>query len=389
MIARRTVFRAAAAVGGTGLVAACTGDQGSGGSGVPIKTPEVPPVASIVVNPADGASDVSVTDRVTVSVEKGTLSEVALTNPDGKRVEGKLAGDKGSWRTTEPLGFGKTYTYAATAVGTDAKPVEFTGSFTTVKPRSQVRATLNPTDDAVVGVAMPISVRFESAISDRAAAEEALTVTTSPEVEGSWAWLHDRQVDWRPKEFWPANTEVKVRAMLYGVPYGGGAYGRADVTTEFRIGRNQVVKVHTPDHKMRVYRDGDLVATYPASNGKDRDPDLNTPNGTMIVMAKSPTAIFNNERYGYTDVKKKWAVRFSNHGEFIHENEENRANIGKKNTSHGCVNLFEKDAKAYYKSAIVGDPVLVTGAKADMPKTSDVMDWLYDWDTWQSMSALA
>jgi lipoprotein-anchoring transpeptidase ErfK/SrfK len=85
---------------------------------------------------------------------------------------------------------------------------------------------------------------------------------------------------------------------------------------------------------------------------------------------------------------KKWSVRISNHGEFIHENEENRANIGKANTSHGCVNLFEADAKAYFDSALIGDPVEITGSQATFPTTSDVFDWLIPWSEWQSMSAL-
>lgn len=377
------MFQAALAAGASGLIAACTGGGRSGQA-----APEPPPVATVSAEPADGATDVGVTDKVTVRVERGRLTEVSLINAAGKDVSGKLTDDELSWTSTEPLGFDKTYTYSAKAIGTDSKPVEFSGSFDTVAPANQVRATLNPVDDAVVGVAMPISVKFSVPVADRAVAEKALKVTTLPEVEGSWAWLHDRQVDWRPREYWPAGTEVKVAATLYGVHYGGGNYGRADVTTAFTIGRNQVVKVHTPDHRMRVYRDGGRFADYPCSNGKDADPNLNTPNGTMIVMAKSPTAIFNNERYGYTDIKKKWAVRFSNHGEFIHENEENRANIGKRNTSHGCVNLFESDAKEYYDSCMIGDPVEVTGAKADMPTSSDVMDWLIDWKQWQSMSAL-
>jgi lipoprotein-anchoring transpeptidase ErfK/SrfK len=326
---------------------------------------------------------------VKITVTDGALDAVELTNAAGKAVRGEIAEDKASWSVTEPLGYGKEYSYTASATGTDGKKVELAGSFTTVAPKSTPRATINPVDDAVVGVGMPISVKFpEGAVQDKAAVEKALKVETSGDVEGSWAWLHDRQVDWRPKEYWPANTEVKVTASLYGVAYGGGAYGKADLTTEFSIGRNQVVKIHTPDHRMDVYRDGKKVKSYPASNGRDSDPNLNTPNGTMIVMAKEKVGNFSNPRYGYTDVEKLWAVRFSNHGEFIHENEENRANIGKANTSHGCVNLFEPDAKDYFDSAIIGDPVEVSGSRADMPTTSDVNDWLFSWEQWRSMSAL-
>lgn len=349
---------------------------------------ETRPVAKIVADPAGEAKNVEVLKPVKFTVTDGTLTEATLTNPEGKKVAGEIAPDKLSWTNTEKLGYGKTYTYTAKAKGSDNKDVELKGSFTTMTPAKQVRATLNPVDNATVGVGMPISVKFETAPQDKAAAEKALKVETSPsKVEGSWAWLSATQVDWRPKEYWPANTEVKVSASLYGVNYGNG-YGRADVTSKFKIGRNQVLKVNTPDHNLKVYRDGNLTATYPASNGKDADPNLNTPNGTVIVMAKEEVGDFSNPRYGYTNVKKKWAVRISNHGEFIHENEENRANIGKNNTSHGCVNLFEADAKAVFDSVLIGDPVEVTGSKAAFPTTSDVNDWLFSWDKWKSMSAI-
>ncbi|MGW5050906.1 L,D-transpeptidase [Actinokineospora sp. NPDC004072] len=368
------------------LLSACT-SQTPGGAVAP--QAELPPVAKLTASAADAATGVPVTEPVKIAVTDGAIDSVELTNPEGEAVEGELAADKASWATSEPLGYGKKYTYTAAATGTDGKKVELTGSFTTLAPKSTPRATINPVDDAVVGVGMPISIKFpEGPVKDKAAVERALKVETSKPVEGSWAWLHDQQVDWRPKEYWPAKTEVKVTAKLYGVAYGGGAYGKSDLSTAFTIGRNQVVKIHTPDHRMDVYRDGELFASYPASNGKDADPNLNTPNGTMIVMAKEPVGNFSNPRYGYTDVEKKWAVRFSNHGEFIHENEENHANIGKANTSHGCVNLFEADAKDYFDSAIIGDPVEVTGSKAKMPTTSDVNDWLFSWAQWQSMSAL-
>lgn len=382
---RPTLFAALLTV--LALLTACTSETPGDAAASPAD--DRPPVAKLTATPADAATGVPVLDPVKISVTDGSIDSVELTNPAGEPVEGAVAEDKASWTTAEPLGYGKKYTYTASATGTDGKTVELAGSFTTVAPKSTPRATINPIDDAVVGVGMPISVKFpEGAVQDKAAVEKALKVETSVPVEGSWAWLHDRQVDWRPKEYWPENTEVKVTAGLYGVAYGGGAYGKADLTTEFSIGRNQVVKIHTPNHRMDVYRDGKLYKSYPASNGKDADPNLNTPNGTMIVMAKEKVGNFSNPRYGYTDVEKLWAVRFSNHGEFIHENEENRANIGKRNTSHGCVNLFEADAKDYFDSAIIGDPVEVTGAKADMPTTSDVNDWLFSWAQWQSMSAL-
>ncbi|HWM04756.1 MAG TPA: Ig-like domain-containing protein [Actinophytocola sp.] len=369
------------------LLASCSSNDNAIAGDGPLVKPEPP--AKITFAPANGTKDVSVLDPLKITVAEGELVEAAVLSPSGKEIKGELAADKKSWTSGEVLGYAKTYKFSATATNSAGKESTQTGSFSTLAPASTPRATINPNDGATVGVGMPVSIKFpEGPVTDKAAVEKALKVETSVPVEGSWAWLSDSQADWRPKEYWPANTKVTVNAKLYGLHFGGEAYGKSDLSTEFTIGRNQVVKINTPEHKMNVYRDGALSASYPASNGKDADPNLNTPNGTVIVMSKEPVGDFSNPRYGYTNVKKKWAVRISNHGEFIHENEENRGNIGKVNSSHGCVNLFETDAKKYFDSALVGDPVEISGSKANFPTSSDVYDWLISWDEWQSMSAL-
>ena len=78
------------------------------------------------------------------------------------------------------------------------------------------------------------------------ATERALSVTTSVPVDGAWGWLPDEgggsRVDWRPKEDWPTGTTVTVKAKLFGVAYGQGSYGAADITSTFQIGRSQIVK---------------------------------------------------------------------------------------------------------------------------------------------------
>ncbi|TDV46950.1 lipoprotein-anchoring transpeptidase ErfK/SrfK [Actinophytocola oryzae] len=386
---RRLLGMAATLVATITLLASCTSDEGGSPSGGgPMQKNAA--AAKIAFAPQDGAKDVAVTEPVKISVAGGELTEATVTNAEGQPVNGAIAEDKKSWASGEVLGYGKTYSYTATAKNAQGKVTTSKGSFTTLTPASTPRATINPGDNASVGVGMPISIKFpEGGPQDKAAVEKALQVQTSQPVEGSWAWVSKSQVDWRPKEYWPANTQVTVNAKLYGVAYGGGAYGKSDLSTNFTIGRNQVVKINTPDHVMNVYRDGGLVASYPSSNGLDGDPDRTTPNGTVIVMSKEPIGDFSNPKYGYTNVKKKWAVRISNHGEFIHENEENHANIGKKNSSHGCVNLLEPDAKAYFDSALIGDPVEISGSVANFPTTSDVFDWLISWDQWKSMSALS
>jgi lipoprotein-anchoring transpeptidase ErfK/SrfK len=388
VIERRTVFKAALATSAGVLAAACSsggGGNNADGGGQP---PPEQPVAKLTVDPVVDAKDVPVLQPITVKVTDGALTDVKVTNADGKAIAGAFNADRTVWTSSETLGYGKTYTYAATATGSDHKPAQLAGRFTTMTPAQQVRVTVNPGDNAEVGVAMPVSVKFTTDIKNKAAVEKALTLTASKNVEGSWGWLSDRQVDWRPREYWPANIQVNVGTKLYGIDLGGGVYARADVTTKFKIGRNQVVKINTPDHVMKVYRGGSEHKSYPCSNGLDTDVNRNTPNGTFIVMAREPSAIFDNARYGYTNVNKKWACRISNHGEYIHENQDNAAAIGKTNNSHGCVNLLAADAKDYFDSALIGDPVEITGSRLPGPINSDVMDWLVDWSTWKAKSAL-
>lgn len=373
----------------TALLTACT-SQSSGSPTGPGGVPgQDAPKAKITATPAVDAKDVPVSDPVKISVTDGTLTEVAVTNQDGKPVAGQLAQDKLSWASTELLGYGKKYSYAAKAVGPDNKTAELKGSFNTLAPAKTPRATINPIDNATVGVGMPISVKFEAAPKDKAAVEKALKITTSAgDIEGAWAWLSATQVDYRPKVYWPENTKVTVNAKLYGVSYGDGAYGKADLSTVFTVGRNQVIKINTPDHALNVYHDGALAKSYPTSNGLDDDPERNTPNGTVIIMTREPMGDFSNPRYGYTDVHLPWAMRLSNSGEYIHAYQANAVNIGKRNTSHGCVNMLEADAKALFDGALIGDPVEVTGSKVNFKTTSDVNDWLFTWDKWKSMSAV-
>lgn len=389
MIERRTVFKAALAVGASVLLAACSsdGDSVAGNPQPAGPAADTPSKAKITAEPAIDAKDAEVSKPIVVKVTEGKLTEVKVSAGD-KDVKGELAADGLSWTSSESLGYGKTYTYAAKATDAENKPAELTGTFTTLKPGKEVRATVNPSDNAEVGVGMPVKVEFASPVKDRAAAEKALSVKCSADVEGSWGWLSDSVVCYRTKDYWPGNSTVTVEAKLYGVNLGGGAYGKADVSTKFKVGRNQVVKINTPDHTMHVTRGGSPYKSYPCSNGLDSEQARNTPNGTFIVMEKKPAAVFNNEQYHYTNVNKKWACRISNHGEFIHENQDNAANIGKANTSHGCVNLLEADAKNYFDSALIGDPVEITGSTLPSPVNSDVKVWFFDWKTWQSKSAI-
>ena len=345
--------------------------------------------ATLSVQPAAGTKDFAPGEPVKVTVSEGEIQSVALTNADGKQVAGQLSADKHTWSTTEPLGYDKTYTWSGTATGADGKQVPVTGSFSTVTPKRQISGTLNVGDNQTYGIAMPIALTFSSKVTDKAAAERALSVETTPKTEGSWAWLSDTEVHWRPKEYFQPNTKVTVKAAIYGVKIGDGTYGKQDVSASFAIGRSQIVKGDTTTHRMQVIRDGQQIADYPVSYGLDSDPGRVTHSGIHVVMSKHATYSMSNPRYGYTDVNVPWAVRISNNGEFIHGLASSVWAQGKKNISHGCLNLSPANAKIYYDSVLTGDPVEITGSTQQLSaKDGDYADWTYSWTDWTKLSAL-
>jgi lipoprotein-anchoring transpeptidase ErfK/SrfK len=383
-----------------GLVAvlgltACTseGDEGANGNGKggtekPAQQAAPKPPAKITLDPASGAGDVSPATPAKVTVADGTIQQLTLTNPAGKQVAGALSPDGTTWTVSEPLGYSKTYTWAGTAKGTDGKSAPISGSFTTVTPARTVDASLNVGDGKTYGVAMPIGITFTKDVTDKAGVQKMLTVNTSVPVEGAWAWLDNRTVHWRPKDYWPANTQVSLVAKLYGTSLGDGKYGAEDRTANFTIGRQQIVRANTQTHRLQVFVNGQMTADYPASFGLESDPGRVTNSGTHIVMSKSDTYSMSNPKYHYENVVVPWAVRISNNGEFIHGYAPSIPDQGKRNVSHGCANLSPANAKVYFDSAMTGDPVEITGSTNQLgPEDGDYYDWALPWDQWLAKSA--
>jgi lipoprotein-anchoring transpeptidase ErfK/SrfK len=377
-------------VAGSAAIAGQFSADGSSTSAAP------KPVAAVTASPKFGAEDISPTEPVTVTVAQGTISDVTMTNPAGEQVNGTLSADHTSWTLAEPLGYNKEYQVTGTAVGTDGKSVAIDGAYTTVTPVDEITTSISPGDGAVVGVAAPVIVHLGYEPEDKALIERHVRITTTPAVEGAWAWIkHDgdqyESLDWRPREYWPANTQVHVESDIYGLPFGDGYYGGDNVTSDFSIGRNQVVKADANAHNIVVQQDGVTVASYDASYGSGDeigDPNRVTRSGTHVVMDKQETTKMSNPAYGYTNITEHWAVRISDNGEFIHQNQDTVNVQGVDNVSHGCINLSAESAQAYFDSAIYGDPVEVTGTSVPLSRADgDIYDWAYTWDEWKALSA--
>jgi len=385
---RRALTVLAAGVFAPGVLAACAG--GSSRAGDKVKPPAK---ASLTFRPADKTTSVLPTAPISVEVRDGWFQHVALTNSGGKAIAGALNRDRTVYTITEPLGYARTYTWSGSAVGHDGKAVPVTGEISTIAPTKVIDGGFQLADGQTVGVAAPIIIQFDAPISDKAAVERALKVTTEPPVEGSWAWLPDEaqgaRVHWRTREYYPAGTKVNVDAKLYGLAFGDGAYGKQDMSLQFDIGRRQVVKAEVSSHRIQVIRDSGVIMDFPCSYGEADKPRNVTRNGIHVVTEKYSDFYMSNPAAGYNHIHERWAVRISNNGEFIHANPNSAGAQGNSNVTNGCINLSTADAEQYFASAIYGDPVEVTGSTIELSYADgDIWDWAVPWDTWVSMSAL-
>jgi lipoprotein-anchoring transpeptidase ErfK/SrfK len=324
------------------------------------------------------------------------LRSMTVQDDDGKPVDGKLDKPGTSWLSTGVIGPHESWSWTAiTAEGATSH-----GTVASAGATRSVRATANIGVDMTVGIAAPIVVNFSANVTDKAAVEKHLQVLMRPAgstgpwkpAVGSWAWLPDNApnstVHFRTKKYWPAHTEVHVILPLAHLDWGGGVTGAQDLDWKFNIGRSQIVIADARKHNIVIYRDGAKAATYPASYGLNSDPIRNTRTGINVVTDKQQTVEMKSKRYHYDEIEH-WAVRFNNNGQFIHANPETVAQQGKTNVSHGCINLSTANGKAYYKTAIYGDPVDVRGTKVKLAdERTELYDWALSWKQWTALSAL-
>ncbi|WP_433871703.1 Ig-like domain-containing protein [Saccharopolyspora sp. CA-218241] len=201
---------------------------GCGGSSPAAEPAGEPAVPTVRTTPDNGAQDVSPTGEITASVTDGTITEATMTNESGEQVKGAVAPDRTSWAVGEPLGYGKTYTLSVTAQGQGGEPVTHQSTFTTVSPKNQTYVSMNPLDGQTVGVGQPLAFYFsaDAPAPDKERAEQAIEIKTEPAVEGAFYWYDDREVHWRPKEYWEPGTKIELDINVYGKDLGNGVWGR-------------------------------------------------------------------------------------------------------------------------------------------------------------------
>jgi lipoprotein-anchoring transpeptidase ErfK/SrfK len=414
---RARVRVAAVAVVLLALVAGCSGGgsgTGSGGllrpggdppSAAPTTTRAAPaaPAARLAVSPRNGTEGYSVVKPVVVTARAGTLTSVSVRNADGKAVRGTLNAARTSWTSAEPLGYDRAYSVTAVAANADGRPTRASTRFSTVEPRTYTLPYVSPSPGSVVGVGQPVAVLFDEPIEDKAAAERALTVTTTPAVQGSWHWFSDQLVHWRPPTYWRSGTKVTVRAAVYGVHVGGDVYGQQDVSTSFTIGRSKIATIDDRTKRMVVRIDGKVVRTIPVAMGKNEQVVVEgktinylTQSGPHVVTEKYKKKKMSSASYGVTDKEHPeyyeeeipLAVRISPDGEFVHAASWSVADQGVRNVSHGCVNISPANARWFYDTFSFGDVVDIRNTGRALPQAPGYNEWGIPWSEWKAGSAL-
>ena len=208
-----------------------------------------------------------------------------------------------------------------------------------------------PANGATVGVAQPIVINFPGLVDDSAAAESAVHVSSVPPVAGKFYWMTPTQLRWRPLSFWPAHTTVTIDA--------GGT------VSSFQTGDALVATADDATHQLIVTRNGNVEKTIPMSMGMTAG-GHQTPNGTYYVQEKMPSVVMDsstygvpvNSPYGYRTTVEL-AVRFDDSGDFVHSAPWSVDDQGKRDVSHGCINISPSNAKWFFDNFNAGDPIVV------------------------------
>jgi lipoprotein-anchoring transpeptidase ErfK/SrfK len=310
-------------------------------------------VAAVTITPANGTQDADPSAGITVTATRGTLRTVSVLSGGGT-VPGSLSDGGKVWHSQWALNVSQDYTVTAAASGSGA--VTATSRFRTLTPSNTFRTEIFEGYKQRYGVGMPVILTFSQPITDKAAVEQSLQLTTSTPVVGAWYWDGNQTLDFRPRDYWPAGTTVSFTGHLNGVQGAQGMYGTHMLTQTFDIGASLVAIGNTRTHRTQIYYNGKLRYNWPISSGKPGDA---TPDGSYLTIEKANPVRMKGPGY---NLLVPWSVRFTFSGDYYHDAYWSVNEQGFQNVSHGCVNLSPAHAKTYYKLAVPGDPVTIVGS---------------------------
>ncbi|MFI5100096.1 MAG: Ig-like domain-containing protein [Actinomycetes bacterium] len=373
------------------LVAGCSG------GGVP-PGPGNPSGSAVVVGfaPTGGAVSVRPDALVRVAATSGRLTAVDVRPQGGAAaVPGALSADGSSWTAQAGvlLQLDTEYVVEAHAVDADGRGRSVRSTFTTLRPKGVLNTVITPGNGALVGVGMPLMVKFTQKVADRAAVERALSVEMSKPVEGSWRWFSSQEIHFRPRTYWPAGEHVSVTFHLAGVDAGGGVWGDHDRSFSFDVAPSALVStVDITAHTMTVTKNGSVLRVIPITTGKD---GYLTRGGTKVIISKERTRLMDSTTVdippGSPDayhLTVAYALRLTWSGEFVHAAPWSVAHQGHENVSHGCTGMSTANAAWFYSISRIGDVVRYVHSTRPLEPGNGYTDWNLSWAAWTAGSAV-
>ncbi|MGC1752870.1 MAG: Ig-like domain-containing protein, partial [Trebonia sp.] len=341
---------------------------------------------AVTITPGNGSRGADPSKGITVTASGGTLKNVSV-HTAGDPVTGGYSAGNTSWHSTWALDVSQSYSVTVTAAASNGSTVTKTAAFRTLTPASTFTTEILEGAGQSYGVGMPIILYFSQRITNRAAVERALQVSTSKPVIGSWYWDYPCNMAatcayFRPRDYWPAGTTVSFTGHLNGVEGAPGVYGHHTLTQTFGIGQSVIAVASTRAHRTKIYVDGKLAYDWPISSGKPGD---DTPDGSYLTIEKANPVEMKGPGY---DLSVPWSVRFTFSGDYYHDAYWSVGEQGFENVSHGCVNLAPANAETYYNLAVPGDPITIGGSPRGGTWDNGWTMWFLSWSQYLKGSAL-
>jgi lipoprotein-anchoring transpeptidase ErfK/SrfK len=347
---------------------------------------------TITFEPVSSSTDVRPDAPVSVVAKGGTLTAVAVVDSKGRAVDGVLDPTKTRWTAGSPLLIAEHYRVTANAIDGAGTALERTAFFATMKPKSTLKTSISPLSGSIVGVGMPIIVRFNKTVADRAAVEAGLVVTSSKPADGAWSWISDTEVHYRPQHYWPAHDKITLDVRLRGVQAAKKLWSLENRSVTFETPASMVSTVDVARHTLTVRRNGEVARVVPITSGK---PGFLTRNGIKVVLEKNVLKVMDSATIGipkgdpdYYKLDVPYALRVTWSGEFVHAAPWSTANQGLANVSHGCVGMSMSNAIWLFNLSHVGDVIKVVNSPRTLEPGNGYTDWNVPWQTWLKGSAL-
>jgi lipoprotein-anchoring transpeptidase ErfK/SrfK len=331
-----------------------------------------------------------------VSAAHGKLTRVVFSTSGGAPLAGTYDASHTTWTASEFLDPATRYTIRSQAINADGKVARSFSSFTSksLTLAQQTYPSVTPLQGQVVGIGMPVVVHFDVPVTNHAQFEKYMTVQSTPAQVGSWHWISDQEVHWRPRTYWQPGTKVHVHLALNGVNAGNGIYGQLDRDVHFTIGKGVLIRASVATDHMHVYVDGKLVRVIPITGGKPGG--FQTRSGIKVISQKylsirmdsATVGIDPNGPDGYDIPDVQYAMRVTNSGEFLHAAPWSVYAQGHYNVSHGCIGMSTDNAHWLFDLAEIGTPVVVTGSSRPLEPQNGWTDWDLNWAQWKAGSAL-